>query len=65
MRTETPYERYWRRRQTEIPLLQKALDNKNKEIEKELEYAQAICRPHIDDGMMFEGCCTKCGKLLG
>ena len=61
---QTPWERYISRQQ-ELIDLRKQLEEKELEIENELDAAQEKCTPHIDDGGMFEGSCTKCGKLLG
>jgi predicted RNase H-like nuclease (RuvC/YqgF family) len=65
MKKETSLERYVRRQEKEIPPLQKALSDKEKEIDDELEKSQNDGHRHIDNGAMFEGSCTRCGKLLG
>jgi len=65
----TPYKRYWERREEldngQLDLTVRQYNDMKREIEEELEIAQAACSPHIDDGGMFEGCCVLCGKLLG
>jgi hypothetical protein len=60
----TPYNRYFHRRDTEMPALYAAVREKEADIEKELEDARKICK-HVDNGGMFEGACVKCGQLLG
>lgn len=69
---EQPIERYERRISEAVNKKKKLLEPLEKEIqeiEQELEAAQSICgtkkNPHLDDGGMFEGCCIKCGKMLG
>lgn len=67
--SETPSERYWRRRNEEIDKptaeFKEQIKAKCAEITAELEAVQGKCNPCVDDGGMFEGFCKLCGASFG
>jgi hypothetical protein len=66
---ETPYERYWRRKKEEIDeptaVFKTQMEEKQAEINEQLEAAQLLCSHEKVSSGMFEIQCEICGALGG